>query len=131
TIFTRASHPPLLGSFFKYDGNAARKKNGEARPVANAAMPITGCAPWAWTDDASSGPTNGPTQANDVSEKVSPMSSVPKYPPRREAPSSLVSMAEGRVISNAPSKLNAKIPNTPAMNAFTHGFPPSCEIPIG
>ena len=29
TTFTRASHPPLWGSFFRYDGNSARKKNGE------------------------------------------------------------------------------------------------------
>src|SRR5690242_15847115 len=85
TTFTRASHPPLLGSIFRYEGNAASKKNGEASPVANAAIPTTGCDPCACTDDASSGPTKGPTHANDVSENVSPMSSVPKYPPRRDA----------------------------------------------
>jgi hypothetical protein len=59
------------------------------------------------------------------------MSSVPTYPPRRDAESSLVSRLEGSVISNAPSKLSAKIPNTIAMNPFTHGFEPNCTTPNG
>src|SRR5437870_5820037 len=107
TVFTRASHPPLFGSFFKYDGNAAKKKNGDASPVAKLTIPSTGCAPFDCTDAASKLPTNGPTQANDVSENVSPISSVPKYPPRREALSRLVNKLDGSVISNAPSRLSA------------------------
>src|SRR5258706_10288065 len=90
TIFTRASHPPLFGSFFRYDGNAAKKKNGDASPVAKLTIPSTGCGPLVWTEAASRLPTNGPTQANDVSENVSPISSVPKYPPRLQALSRLV-----------------------------------------
>src|ERR1051326_7324304 len=83
TTLTRASQPPLLGSFLRYDGNAARKKNGDASPVANPNMPTT--ASFDCAEDTSSGPTKGPTQANEVSENVRPISSVPKYPPRREA----------------------------------------------
>ncbi len=78
TVLTRASHPPLRGSFFRYDGNAARKKNGDASPVAKLIMPSTGSAPLFCTDAARRLPTNGPTQPNDVSEKVRPMSNVPK-----------------------------------------------------
>src|SRR4051794_33246496 len=82
TTFTRASQPPLRGIFFKYEGNAARKKKGDASPVAKLAMPTIGCVKLELViEEASSGPTNGPTQANDVSENVSPISSVPKYPP--------------------------------------------------
>src|SRR5271163_2599339 len=90
TTFTRASHPPLRGSFFRYEGNAARKKNGDARPVAKLAIPSTGAAPLSWTDAARIVPRKGPTQANEVSEKVSPINNVPRYPPRRDAWSSLV-----------------------------------------
>src|SRR5580700_4955552 len=131
TVFTRASHPPLLGSFFRYPGNAARKKNGNARPVAKLAIPSTGCKPFNCTDAAKRLPTKGPTQANDVSENVSPINSVPKYPPRRDAASSFVSKLDGSVISNAPSKLNANAANTIAMNPFTHGFDASCTTPNG
>ena len=34
TTLTRAIQPPLRGSFFRYDGNSASRKNGSARPVA-------------------------------------------------------------------------------------------------
>src|SRR5579883_3673784 len=96
TTFTRASHPPLFGSFFKYDGKAARKKNGSASPVAKLAIPSTGCAPFCCTDANRIVPRNGPMQANEVSVNVTPISSVPRYPPRRDAESSLVRRLEGR-----------------------------------
>src|SRR5580692_1233034 len=76
-------------------------------------------------------PTNGPTQANEVSENVNPISRVPRYPPRREALSSFVSKLEGSVISNAPSRLKANTQNTIAMNVFTHGFEPNWTTPNG
>ena len=44
-------------------------------------MPISGRVPPPETDAASSVPTNGPTQANEASENVSPISSVPAKPP--------------------------------------------------
>src|ERR1041385_6912266 len=122
TTLTRASHPPLLGKRFKYDGNKARKKNGRARPLEKHTMPSSGRAPPPCTEAASSDPTNGPTQANDVSENVSPMSSVPNTPPFCEARSSDVRMPEGMVISNAPSRLSPKIRNTSEIKPFTHGL---------
>ena len=82
TTFTRASHPPLRGNRFRYEGNSASRKNGSARPVANTTMPTAGRMRLpSVTDAASSVPTNGPTQANDESAKVSPISSVPANPP--------------------------------------------------
>ena len=57
-------------------------------------------------------PTNGPTQAKDVSENVSPISSVPSDPPRCDAWSIFVSSEDGRVISNAPSRLRPKTTKT-------------------
>ena len=85
-------------------------------------MPSTGCKPLDCTDATSKLPMKGPIQANDVSANVRPISSVPRYPPRREAESSLVSMLDGSVISKAPSKLSANAPKTSVMNPFTHGF---------
>ena len=73
--------PPLLGSRFRYDGNSASRKNGSARPVANATMPSSGRAPPLPTEAASSVPMNGPTQANEASANVRPISSVPAMPP--------------------------------------------------
>ncbi len=105
TTFTRASQPPLRGSFFKYDGNAARKKNGDASPVAKLAIPTTGCVMlWLVTEDASNGRQSGPTHAKDVSENVRPISRRAKYPPRRDAWSIFVSMPEGRVIFERPQQ---------------------------
>src|SRR3954449_6143261 len=65
TTLTRAIQPPLRGSFFRYEGKSARKKNGSERPVAKVAIPIRGRVPPLETDAASSVPTNGPTQANE------------------------------------------------------------------
>ena len=47
TTFTRASHPPERGSFFKYPGNTASKKNGAASPMAKNIIPNIGRAPFA------------------------------------------------------------------------------------
>ena len=58
-------------------------------------MPSRGRTPPLCTDAASSVPTNGPTQANEVSENVSPMSSVPSTPPFCEARSRLVRIPDG------------------------------------
>ena len=44
-------------------------------------MPSSGREPAALHRRGQQGPTNGPTQANEVSENVSPMSSVPRMPP--------------------------------------------------
>ena len=77
TTFTRASQPPLRGSRFRYEGNSASRKNGDASPEANVIIPSAGWMPPRWTEPASSVPMNGPTQANDVSENVRPISSVP------------------------------------------------------
>ena len=52
--------------------------------MANATIPTSGRAPPPPTEAASSVPTNGPTQANDASENVSPISSVPAKPPLPE-----------------------------------------------
>ena len=94
-------------------------------------MPSSGRTPPPCTDAASSEPTNGPTQANEVSENVSPMSSVPSTPPFCEARSRLVRMPDGMVISKAPSRLSPKTKNTSAMKPLTHGFEPSCTTPNG
>ena len=74
---------------------------------------------------------NGPTQANDVSENVRPISSVPIDPPRCEAWSIFVSSDEGSVISKAPSRLSPNTTNTNAINAFTQMLDPSCTTPNG
>ena len=81
TTFTRASHPPLRGMRFRYDGKSASRKNGSASPVAKTTMPTSGRGRPPPTDAASSVPTKGPTQANDESANVSPISSVPAKPP--------------------------------------------------
>ena len=135
TTFTRASHPPLLGRRFRYDGNNASRKNGRARPVANAAIPMSGRAqgapPPPATDAASSVPTNGPTQANEASENVSPMSSAPAQPPFSEDRFNRVRMGEGMLISNAPNRLSPNARNNAAMNPLTHGLDPSVTMPNG
>ena len=122
TTFTRASQPPLLGRRFRYDGNSASRKNGSASPVANVTIPATGRAMPPPTEAASSVPTNGPTQANDASENVSPMSRVPANPPFSDDWFSRVRMDDGMVISNAPSRLKPKAMNNAAMKPLTQGL---------
>ena len=82
TTLTRAIQPPLRGIRFRYDGNTASRKNGSARPVAKATMPNNGRVLPPETEPASKVPTNGPTQAKEDSEKVNPMSRLPRKPPR-------------------------------------------------
>ena len=94
-------------------------------------MPSSGRIPPLPTDAASSVPMNGPTQANEESANVSPISSVPAMPPFCEAAVSLVSTDDGMVISNAPSRLSPNARKTSAMKPFTHGFDPSCTTPNG
>ena len=65
------------------------------------------------------------------SENVSPISSVPAYPPACDALFSLVSSPEGSVNSNAPKRLKPKIKNTNAIKLFTHGLDPNCTTPKG
>ena len=74
---------------------------------------------------------NGPTQANEESANVSPISSVPAMPPCCVPLSRRVSSAEGMVISKAPSRLNPNARNTSAIKPFTHGFDPNCTTPNG
>src|SRR5258708_5175093 len=131
TTLIRSIQPPLRGSFFKYDGNAARKKKGAASPAAKLIIPAGGRDPPDCTEAVRMLPKNGPTQANEVSENVSPMINVPSNPPRRDALSRLLSNPDGSAISNAPSKLIAKIVKTSAMKVFTHTFEPSCTTPNG
>ena len=85
TTLTRAIQPPLRGRRFRYEGKSASRKNGSARPVANVTMPTSGRVPPPETEAASSVPTNGPTQANEASENVRPISSVPAKPPFSDA----------------------------------------------
>ena len=125
TTFTRASHSPDLGSFCSQFGNRASKKNGNAKPLANTAMPSIGRSLPPVTDAASSVPINGPTHANDASANVSPIRRAPANPPCPDAAFRRVSIPDGIVISNAPSRLRPKVKNTSAINPFTHGFPPS------
>ena len=73
----------------------------------------------------------GPTQANDASAKVRPISSVPMNPPWPDAAFSFVSTPDGIVISNAPSRLKPNTKKTSAMKPFTQGFEPSCTTPAG
>ncbi len=81
TTLTRAIQPPLRGMRFRYDGNTASRKNGRASPVAKVTMPISGRVLPPETEAASRVPTKGPTQAKEASEKVSPMSRLPRKPP--------------------------------------------------
>jgi hypothetical protein len=76
-------------------------------------------------------PTNGPTQANEASENVSPMSSAPAKPPFSEDRFNRVRMGEGILISKAPSRLSANARNNAAMNPSTHGLEPSVTTPNG
>ena len=76
-------------------------------------------------------PTNGPTQANDASENVSPISSAPAQPPFSEDRFNRVRMGEGMVISNAPNRLSPNARNNAAMNPLTHGLEPSVTMPNG
>src|SRR5690242_20180217 len=99
TTLTRASHPPLLGIRFKYEGNKAKRKNGSARPAAKVNMPAAGRARLPPTEAARRDPTNGPTHAKEASEKVSPITSVPTKPPFPEVWFRRVSTEEGIVIS--------------------------------
>src|ERR1039457_5340188 len=94
-------------------------------------MPASGRTPPPPTEAASSVPTKGPTHANEASENVSPISSVPAKPPFSEDRFKRVRMEDGMVISNAPSRLNPKAMNSAAINPLTHGFAPSCATPKG
>src|SRR6516165_1365417 len=121
TTLTRDIQPPLFGNRLRYDGKSASRKNGSARPVAKESIPNSGRAPPPETDAASSVPTKGPTQANDASEKVSPMSSVPTKPPLSEDWLSFVRTDEGTVISNAPSRLRPNTMNRTVIKPLTQG----------
>ena len=68
-----------------YDGNIAKKKKGAASPPAKANIPTAGAHPAVWTDAARSVPTNGPTHANDVTQKVNAKKKVATMPLPREA----------------------------------------------
>ena len=83
------------------------------------------------TDAASSVPTNGPTQANDASENVSPISRLPAKPPWSADLLRRVRITEGIVISKAPSRLSPKAMKSAEMNAFTHGLEPRVTMPNG
>ena len=124
TTLTRAIQPPLRGSFFRYDGKSASRKNGSARPVAKVTMPNSGRVPPPDTEAASSVPTKGPTQAKEASENVRPISSVPAKPPLSDDWFRRVRIDEGMVISNAPSRLKPKAMNSAEMKPLTHGFEP-------
>ena len=95
-------------------------------------MPISGRVPPPCTDAASSVPTNGPTQANEASENVRPMSSVPRKPPCREALFEPRQNArrdgdfEGAQQAQAEGDETAR-----EMKPLTQGFEPSCTIPNG
>ena len=75
-------------------------------------MPISGRVPPPDTEAASSVPTNGPTQAKEASENVRPISSVPSEAALvATTRSRRVRIADGIVISNAPSRLRPKTMN--------------------
>src|SRR5215472_14791207 len=131
TTFTRASQPPERGSFFRYWGKIASRKNGSARPLAKTSIPSNGRAPPPCTEAASSVPINGPTQAKEASANVRPIIRVPIVPPDSDFWLSAVSRPEGSVISNAPSRLSPKIKNTVAITALTQIFEPNCTTPNG
>src|SRR5215469_12055675 len=119
TTLTRANHSPDLGSFDNQLGNSASRKNGNARPLENEAIPSSGRSLPPVTEAASNVPINGPTHANEASANVSPISSVPRNPPCPDALFSRVRTPDGIVISNAPNKLRPKTKNTSAINPFT------------
>ena len=73
----------------------------------------------------------GPTQANDASANVRPISRVPATPPPPEAALSFVSRPEGMVISKAPSRLKPKMKKMTAMNPFTQALDPSWTTAAG
>ena len=131
TTFTRGSQLPLLGSRFMYAGNNAKRKKGSAKPAANVSMPASGRTPPAPAEAASKVPTNGPTQANEARENVSPMSSAPANPPCSEDWFKRVRIADGMAISNAPSRLNPKAMNNAAIKPLTQGLAPSFDTPKG
>src|SRR5437763_399275 len=80
---TETSHEPDFGNLAKYCGNTASKKNGAAKEVLNASIPTMGKTRSPLAADASSVPTTGTVQVNEVSVKVNPISSGPARPPRR------------------------------------------------
>jgi hypothetical protein len=94
-------------------------------------MPISGRVPPFPTEAASRVPTNGPTHANEASEKVRPIRSVPPKPPFSVERLSRVRMDEGMVISKAPSRLRPNVMNSAEIKPLTHGLEPSCTTPKG
>src|SRR5688500_12865196 len=75
TTLTELSQPPDLGSCETSCGASARIKNGSAKTVEKASIPITGKNQFPCAAMTSSDPTKGAVQVNEVSEKVKPIKS--------------------------------------------------------
>ncbi len=67
-----------LGELFQVLRERGEEEEGRRRGMkAKLTIPGYGLRPFDWTEETSSGPTKGPTQAKEVRAKVRPMSNVP------------------------------------------------------
>ncbi len=81
TTFTELSQPPLLGRFFKTDGNQASSVKGSAKATAKAPIVTIGDQNSPEVDFISTVPTIGPVHENDTRTSVSAMKNIPRRPP--------------------------------------------------
>src|SRR5260370_36778676 len=94
-------------------------------------MPIRGRVLAPEAEAARRVPTKGPTQAKDASEKVSPMSRLPRKPPLSADWLRGVRMEEGMVISKGPSRLRPKAVKSREMKALSQGLGPGVTLAKG
>ena len=98
--FTELSHPPDRGRRAIHCGISASTKNGSAKTVEKASMPTSGHCQSPPAAITSNVPMNGAVHVNEVSVKVSPISSVASVwlPPwRRVRASSRFTIDGGRL----------------------------------
>src|SRR5260370_9064618 len=94
-------------------------------------MPIRGRVLAPEAEAARRVPTKGPTQAKDASEKVSPMSRLPRKPPLSADWVRGVRVEGGMVIAKAPSRVRPKAMKRREMKGLTQGLEPRVTMPKG
>src|SRR5262249_42203334 len=119
------------GSELSHFGKSASTKNGVAKAVANASMPIADQNHSPWVAATSTVPTKAAVQVNEVRVKVRPISSVAASVPRCERESRLERSFDGTRISNIPKRLSANITKSAVRKRFIHGLAATLFTPAG
>src|SRR3972149_3948091 len=110
--FTELSQPPDFGSLLIHEGKKANNVKGNAKANENPNMPTTGLITSPVAASTNNPPTRGAVHEKDTNTSVSAMKKEPIYPPLSACLSDLLTIHDGKTISNIPKKEAAKIVNS-------------------